>query len=272
MAIDFHASSNQYTYAKRVAHAGWGDFICQRVDPAGKAIADICCGCGIYSAVWAGLGARQVTGVDFSAQMLHDAQETVQGLTNVAFVQGDAAATGLADASQDIVFARALIHHFASPHPFLLEAWRILSPGGLLLIQDRTPEDVFLPGSPEHMRGWFFDLFPQLAAYERERRPASGAIEAALTATGFELRPTTTLWETRREYADSAALAADLRRRTWRSILHELSDEALAQLIAYILARLPAGQPIVENDRWTLWWALKPNVAGTTATEPAPAQ
>ncbi|MFT4463723.1 MAG: class I SAM-dependent methyltransferase [Sodalis sp. (in: enterobacteria)] len=251
MAIDFHAGSNQYTYARRVAHAGWGDFIQQRMDPAGKAIADIGCGGGIYSAAWAGLGARQVTGVDFSAQMLQDAQETVQGLTNVSFVQGDAVATGLADASQDIVFARALIHHFDPPHPFLHEAWRILAPGRLLLIQDRTPEDVFLPGSPDHMRGWFFDLFPQLAAFERERRPARAAIEAALTAAGFELCPTTTLWETRREYADSAALAADLRGRTGRSILHELSDEALAQMIAYILARLPAGQPIVENDRWT---------------------
>lgn len=130
MAIDFHAGSNQYSYARRVAHAGWGDFIQQRVDPAGKAIADIGGGGGIYSAAWAGLGARQVTGVDFSAQMLQDAQETVQGLTNVAFLQGDATATGLADASQDIVFARALIHHFDSPQPFLHGAWRILAPGG----------------------------------------------------------------------------------------------------------------------------------------------
>ncbi|WP_050747903.1 class I SAM-dependent methyltransferase [Sodalis glossinidius] len=251
MAIDFHAGSNQYTYAKCVAHAGWGDFIQQRVDPACKAIADI--GGGIYSAVWAGLGAQQVTGVDFSAQMLQDARETVQGLTNVPFVQGDAAATGLADASQDIVFARALIHHFASPPPFLHEAWSILSQGGLLLIQDRTPEDIFLPGSPDHMRGWFFDLFPQLAAFERERRPARGAIEAV---------------RVRR----STALAADLRGRTGRSILHELSDEALGQLIAYILARLPAGQRIVENDRWTFWWARKSDVAGTTATDPASAQ
>lgn len=112
------------------------------------------------------------------------------------------------------------------------------------------------------MRGWFFDLFPSLAAIERARRPPRAAIEAAITAAGFELRPTTTQWETRREYADSAALAADLRGRTGRSILHELSDEALGQMIAYILARLPAGQPIVENDRWTFWWAQKPDVAG----------
>ncbi|RLR17769.1 hypothetical protein D8L93_06565, partial [Sodalis-like symbiont of Bactericera trigonica] len=69
------------------------------------------------------------------------------------------------------------------------------------------------------MRGWFFDLFPQLAAFERERHHARDAIEAALTATGFELRPTTTLWETRRVYADSAALAADLRGRRRNSRL-----------------------------------------------------
>lgn len=131
MAIDFHADSNQYTYARRVAHAGWRDFIRHRVDPAGKVIADIGCGGGIYSAAWAELGARQVTGVDFSAQMLRDAQETAQGWDNVSFVQGEVADTGLADASQDIVFARALIHHFDPPLPFLLlrEALRILTPG-----------------------------------------------------------------------------------------------------------------------------------------------
>ncbi|RLR17768.1 hypothetical protein D8L93_06560 [Sodalis-like symbiont of Bactericera trigonica] len=40
--------------------------------------------------------------------MLQDARETVKGLTNVSFAQDDAAATtGLADASQDIVFARS---------------------------------------------------------------------------------------------------------------------------------------------------------------------
>ncbi|KYP96696.1 hypothetical protein BG74_06945 [Sodalis-like endosymbiont of Proechinophthirus fluctus] len=55
MAIDFHVDSNQCTYARCVAYADWGDFIQHRVDPAGKVIANIVYGSGIYSATWARL-------------------------------------------------------------------------------------------------------------------------------------------------------------------------------------------------------------------------
>ncbi|KYP96695.1 hypothetical protein BG74_06940 [Sodalis-like endosymbiont of Proechinophthirus fluctus] len=64
---------------------------------------------------------------------------------------------------------------------------------GVLLIWDRTPKYIFLPGSPEHMRGWFFDLFLQLASFERERYPFYATIKVALMAVGFELRPQTTI-------------------------------------------------------------------------------
>jgi hypothetical protein len=50
-------------------------------------------------------------------------------------------------------------------------------------------------------------------------------------------------------------LAADLRGRTGRSILHELSDAELAKLVGFIGERPAVGGPAIERDRWTLWWA-----------------
>jgi hypothetical protein len=109
------------------------------------------------------------------------------------------------------------------------------------------------PGTPNHPRGWFFEWFPALLAVEAARRPTTEAVERALREAGFGAVRTSALTETRREYADAHEVAADLRARTGRSILHELTDPELDDLAAYIQARLPASTPIHESDHWTLW-------------------
>ena len=76
-------------------------------------------------------------------------------------------------------------------------------------------------------------------------------------AAGFAQVQTQSLWETRRTYTTHTELAADLRARTGRSILHELTDAELTDLIDYILSKLPANQPITERDRWTIWHTNK---------------
>ena len=52
MAIDFHSTRNRSTYTGRQADAGWVEAIRRIVDPAGKRVADIGCGGGIYSQAW----------------------------------------------------------------------------------------------------------------------------------------------------------------------------------------------------------------------------
>ncbi len=253
-AIDFHAESNRGTYARRAADIGWADAMTAIVDPAGKRVADIGCGGGIYSQAWQTLGAADVVGVDFSARMVADARERSVGISGLAFRQGDAAATGLAPASRDIVFERALIHHLPGCEPAFAEAHRVLVPGGRLIVQDRTPADVELPGAPEHLRGWFFERFPRLLSIETGRRPSSETVEKALLMAGFHAIESRTLWEVRRTYTTVEELERDLSARTGRSILHALDDAELHDLIAYIRARIGA-PPIVEKDRWTIWSA-----------------
>ena len=257
MNIDFHAAANRYSYTGREAQPDWIAIVRSLVDPAGKRVADVGCGGGIYSAAWADLGAAEVTGVDFSGEMVRTATERNRGRTNIVFKQGDALATGLPSASADIVFERALIHHLMDYDACFREAGRLLAGGGQAIVQDRTPEDVSLPGSPEHIRGYFFECFPRLLETEKGRRPTLQAVEHAFSRSGFEALQTVTVWETRKRHDDFRGLAEDLRGRVGRSILHALTDQELAELVAFIGQRLPADAPIVEKDQWTIWSGTK---------------
>ncbi len=258
MPIDFHDQRNARTYATRGADATWIEALTAVVALAGKRVMDIGCGGGIYSRAWATLGAAHVLGVDFSAVMLDDARQTCADLPNIEFHQSDALATGLPDASADIVYERALLHHVTDIPAAAREAYRLLVPGGLYLAQDRTPEDLRIPGAPDHIRGYFHERFPRLLDVELRRRPRSADVQAALSAAGFVDVHEHSFWEVRRVYMDADELAADLTTRTDHSILHELGDDEVAELIAYVRERVPAAGPITDASRWTLWWATKP--------------
>jgi hypothetical protein len=39
--------------------------------------------------------------------------------------------------------------------------------------------------------------------------------------------------------------------------LHDLDDAQLQELVQFIQAQLPDGDEIVEQDRWTIWFAKK---------------
>lgn len=257
MSIDFHSEQNRYTYSNRHADQGWASAMAHAIDPRGKRVADIGCGGGIYSIAWDELGVASVIGIDFSEQMITAAREKSAGRPHVSFQQGRAEATGLPGQSVDVVFERALIHHLETYDACFAEANRLLAPGGQALIQDRTPDDVLIPGSPQHIRGFFFECFPRLQDVEAKRRPTHDAVRTSLLQAGFQDVEANTFWETRRRYDGFEQLSQDLRNRTGRSILHMLSDEELRQLIAFIGDRIGHVGPIVEQDRWTLWTARK---------------
>jgi ubiquinone/menaquinone biosynthesis C-methylase UbiE len=256
MPIDFRDPANRRTYSDREADASWRDAIRTLVDPAGAHVVDIGCGGGAYLRAWHDLGAATVTGVDSSEPILDAARESHGHLAGISFQQGDAAGTGLDAESADVVFERALIHHVPDLGAVAAEAARILRPGGILLIQDRTPDDVAQPGSAEHPRGWLFDLYPRLLDVENGRRAESGQVTEALAGAGLGEISATPLWEVRRRHADREDYLAELAARTGRSILHELTDDELAELVQELRRRLPAG-PLVEQDRWTVWRATR---------------
>lgn len=260
MPINFHSESNRYTYASRSADSSWENAIASLVHPQGKTVLDVGCGGGIYARAWGDAGAGRVIGVDFSEVMARSASEAARHIPNIAIAVGSALAVPLTSVAADIVFERALIHHIADDDlpQCVSEARRILKPGGVYLIQDRTPEDVSLPGSPEHIRGYLFEAFPRLIEIEKMRRRRASVVTDYLHRAGFTDVDTLSFWEARRSYASFDDLAEDIRGRVGRSILHELSDDELDALVAYIRSHLSNSSEIIEKDRWTIWTARKP--------------
>ncbi|MCC8368332.1 class I SAM-dependent methyltransferase [Xenorhabdus sp. PB61.4] len=259
MAIDFNAKENRHTYLGRDAQQEWYDIIHSLTEPKGKDIADIGCGGGIYSRAWANLGAKSITCVDFSDQMLADAAENTQELKNITLKKGNALHTGLPANSQDIIFERALIHHISEEDRVICfaEANRLLRSGGIYILQDRTVQDVNLPGSPEHIRGYIFDVYPHLRDFENQRRPDTHNVINGFKEVGFRHVNTLSFLEKRATYNNFSQLADDFRLRKGRSILHELSDKEIAYLVDYIENTLPSLTNIVENDYWTIWTGIK---------------
>ena len=257
MPIDVHAPANRGTYGGRDADASWRDAVRAGLDPAGLDVADVGCGAGVYSRAWSELGAASVVGVDSSAVMLSAAEEETGGTGSVRFVRGDAAATGLPGASVDVVFERALVHHVPDLRAVVSEARRLLRPGGRYLVQDRTVDDVRQPPGRRHPRGYLFEVFPRLLGFELARRPDPAALGAAMRGAGFEVT-TQALWELRAVHPHRDAYLEEIRQRRGRSILHELDDREVARLLDVLADRLPAGEPVVETDRWTLWTGALP--------------
>ena len=253
MAIDFSAPKNARTYSGREAHDSWAAAMGGLVDPSGCDVVDVGCGGGIYTRGWLTLGAASVTGVDASASILAAAADEADD-GRATFVLGDASATGLPENCADVVFSRALVHHLQDVSAFAAEAVRIARPGGRIIIQDRTMEDVAQPPSAQHIRGYFLDHVPRLAEVERIRRPDAQGMVQALRATGSSRVESHQLWEVRAIHETRDNLLADIRARKGRSILHELDDDELESLIAHLEHELPSSS-IQETDRWTLWTA-----------------
>jgi ubiquinone/menaquinone biosynthesis C-methylase UbiE/biotin operon repressor len=82
--------------------------------------------------------ASSVTAVDISPEMLAQlkARAAQRGITNVETVEGGIEDLPLADASFDVAVLSQALHHAEAPQKALLEARRILVPGGRVLVID----------------------------------------------------------------------------------------------------------------------------------------
>ena len=78
-----------------------------------------------------------------------------------------------------------------------------------------------------------------------------------MRGAGFAVT-TRALWELRAVHPHRDAYLEEIRQRRGRSILHELDDREVARLVDVLADRLPAGEPVVETDRWTLWTGALP--------------
>ena len=118
-------------------------------------------GCGAGSAtrpVLATFSRAHVTALDMSASYLKVAQDHLRGFTNVDFMQGDGANLRFKDESFDVVYSVYLLHELPREERenVMREAWRVLKPGGLLILADSLQMD----DDPE--LNWALERFPKI--------------------------------------------------------------------------------------------------------------
>lgn len=122
--------------------------------PASARVLDLACGEGYGAAVLAARG-HSVIGVDLEAPVLIAAASRYRA---ARFVAGDAMRLPFADATFDAIGALQVIEHVtdAQTDPLLVEAARVLKPGGLLYVTtpniDKLPATASKEFNPHHFR------------------------------------------------------------------------------------------------------------------------
>ena len=132
-------------YVTSAVHAGGPDL--EAMVAAGnlqgaERVLDVATGAG-HTALAFARQAAEVTAFDLTEAMLATAQKLAaeQGVSNIAFVAGDAEHLPFPDNSFDIVTCRYAAHHFPHPAQAAREWARVLKPGGRFLLGDVVAPD-----------------------------------------------------------------------------------------------------------------------------------
>lgn len=140
----FAAIAPSYDLNNRV-HSLWMDQAWRRfavkhalVKP-GDRVLDIACGTGDLTQAFARSGASTVMGIDFTPQMLDVARikqqrQPADVAAKLSYAEGDAMALAVPDASADVVSIAFGIRNVQEPAKALAEFFRVLRPGGRLIV------------------------------------------------------------------------------------------------------------------------------------------
>ena len=166
--------------------------------PAGGSVLDVATGPGYFCTALAKLGTFGVTGLDISADLVEIARaNATREQVEVTFLEADAGSMPFAGDAFDLVFCSWAVKNFQNPVAVLCEMYRVLRPGGRVLIvdvnHDATGRDwktyaskIGLKGGTALMMGIAF-MIQRSGAYNREQ------FEELVTATPLRLESTQTL-------------------------------------------------------------------------------
>ncbi|MCC0179545.1 class I SAM-dependent methyltransferase [Waterburya agarophytonicola K14] len=152
-------------------------------------IIDLGCGTGSTTMLLKqAFPSAEVTGLDLSPQMLVMAEyKATQAGLDIQWLHGLAEATNLADGEFDLVTASLLFHEtpVKIARSILEEAYRLLSPGGQIIILDGHQKTL-------RQTTWLTEIFeePYINDY------AAGSLDAWLGAAGFHEVRTEDIWWT----------------------------------------------------------------------------
>jgi SAM-dependent methyltransferase len=145
--------------AVRECFCGVGNPFALGLPAKGDRVLDVGCGCGVDALVtaWAVGPDGMAVGLESSPAMSAKARENARlsRAANTNFIRGNAEELPFEDASFDLVISSGVYNLVIGKEKALVEAWRVLKPGGRLQLADQMLTGS-QPLSPEDMvASWF---------------------------------------------------------------------------------------------------------------------
>ena len=225
-------------------------FITALGEAARGSVLDVACGPGILSAAIA-KSAREVVAFDLTPEMLKKAAQRCSeaGVGNVSFREGNAAELPFANSTFDAAVTRLSVHHFQRPDRVMSEIFRVLRPGGRLVVADvvtsEQPAEAELQNAIEVLRD-----------PSHVRMLPGSELTALVTGAGLAVEALTS-WDKAREFEE------------WMGIVNDPSRVLPLRPVVRALAAWGAsagmglrldGNAIRFVHRWNLIAARKPAI------------
>ena len=141
--------------------------------------------------------AERVIAVDSSSKMVEYGQGLVErhGIANMEYRLGDMEELPITDGEVDMALMHQVLHHALHPQQALLEAWRILRPGGRIVLLDLLKHDF------EAARELYADVwlgFSQVELIAMLRQAGFERIDVSLVDRATTRHTSRPLWRLRK--------------------------------------------------------------------------